>query len=171
MNVKYNSEYHDNWAWSLAMKGATDQEIATAMGISKRTVERWKKDHESFAKALEVGKESADATVEKTLYMKATGFDVKDVEQFIDRDPATGEVVSCKEKVFVKHMPPDTMAIMYWLNNRTRKTGEWTQRQEVQLSGGVANVDLGKLSDEDLVALAKYAKEERYDGDDKPSDT
>ena len=31
---KYNPEYHDDWAWSLAIKGATNDEIAEAFGIS-----------------------------------------------------------------------------------------------------------------------------------------
>lgn len=26
--LKYNQAYHDDWAWSLAIKGATDVEIA-----------------------------------------------------------------------------------------------------------------------------------------------
>ena len=26
--LKYNPAYHDDWAWSLAIKGATDQDIA-----------------------------------------------------------------------------------------------------------------------------------------------
>lgn len=46
--LKYNQAYHDDWAWSLAIKGATDVEIAEAFGISVRTLNRWKKDHESF---------------------------------------------------------------------------------------------------------------------------
>ena len=29
--LKYNPEYHDDWAWSLAIKGATDKEIADAV--------------------------------------------------------------------------------------------------------------------------------------------
>lgn len=32
--LKYNQAYHDDWAWSLAIKGATDVEIAEAFGIS-----------------------------------------------------------------------------------------------------------------------------------------
>lgn len=39
--VKYNPDYHDNWAWSLAAMGATNEEIAKAMGVSKRTIIRW----------------------------------------------------------------------------------------------------------------------------------
>ena len=44
----YNEKYHDDWAWSLSVKGATDEEMAEAFGISVRTLHRWKKAHESF---------------------------------------------------------------------------------------------------------------------------
>ena len=33
----YNEKYHDDWAWSLSVKGATDEEMADAFGISVRT--------------------------------------------------------------------------------------------------------------------------------------
>ena len=38
----YNEKYHDDWAWSLSVKGATDEEMAEAFGISVRTLHRWK---------------------------------------------------------------------------------------------------------------------------------
>ena len=39
---KYNQKYHDPWAFSLACDGKTDEEIAAAMGVSERTINRWK---------------------------------------------------------------------------------------------------------------------------------
>lgn len=60
---KYNAPYHDNWAWSLAAMGATNEEIALAMGVSERTIMRWAKEHESFGKALGEGKGVSDAKV------------------------------------------------------------------------------------------------------------
>lgn len=154
---KYNPDYHDDWAWSLAMKGATDDDIAEAFGISVRTLHRWKIDHESFLMALTTGKEAADAKVEKSLYQRAIGYQVKDVEQIIDTDAATGAKTVSKQRIITKNIAPDTMAIMYWLNNRKKNTGEWSQSQKVELSGGLSNVDLSNLSDDELVAIAKYA--------------
>ena len=72
--LKYNTEYHDDWAWSLAIKGATDKEIADAFNISVRTLNRWKKDHPSFKQALDCGKGAADAKVERMLYERAIGY-------------------------------------------------------------------------------------------------
>lgn len=156
-NSKYNPEYHDDWAWSLAMKGATDDDIAEAFGISVRTLHRWKLEHESFLAALTTGKEVSDAKVEKSLYQRALGYQIKDVEQIIDTDPATGSHTVSKQRVITKNVAPDTMAIMYWLNNRKKNTGEWSQSQKVELSGSVGGVDLSNLSDDDLIAIAKYA--------------
>lgn len=75
---KYNKDYHDDWAWSLASKGATDEEIAKAMRISVRTFHRWKKEYPSFLESLSNGKDMADAKVEKMLYKRALGYDVEE---------------------------------------------------------------------------------------------
>lgn len=42
-NVVYNQKFHDDWAWSLAIRGATDAEIAEAMHVSRKTICSWKK--------------------------------------------------------------------------------------------------------------------------------
>ncbi len=128
----YNEKYHDDWAWSLSLKGATDEEIAKAFGISVRTLHRWKIAHPSLMERMREGKEIADAKVERCLYQRATGYDAKDVEQIIDTDPTTGTQRISRTRVNTKHIPPDTMACMYWLNNRQRNN--WSQRQEVGLS-------------------------------------
>lgn len=138
---KYNPDYHDAWAWSLAMKGATDQEIADAIGISRMTVNRWSKTKDangqevltSFGQAIQDGKAAADARVEKKLFERCMGYTVEEEEKVIDvnKDGSSkiGRITSRK-----KHIAPDTMAIMYWLNNRMRKSGEWSQRQDINLS-------------------------------------
>ena len=48
------------------------------------------------------------------------------------------------------------MAQMYWLNNRSRKTGEWSQRQDVMLRTST-EADLSNLSEEELRKLASLA--------------
>ena len=139
----YNEKYHDDWAWSLAVKGATDEEMAEAFDISVRTFHRWKKAHDSFREALEMGKEVADA---------------KDVEQIITTDPATGRQRVEKTRVTTKHIAPDTMAIMYWLNNRSK--GEFSQRQEITLGGSVKTSPMEKLTEEELRSLARLDGEQ-----------
>lgn len=137
---KYNSEYHDDWAWSLAIKGATNEEIAQAFGISTRTFIRWKQEHESLDKAVTEGKDIADAKVEKSLYQRAIGYKVTDEDVTVETDHRTGERRPARVKKTTKNIPPDTMAIMYWLNNRRRT--QWSQRQEVALSAGDDSEDV-----------------------------
>lgn len=139
--TKYNPDYHDDWAWSLAVKGATDQEIADAFGVSARTINRWKRDHASFLKKMGVGKAAADAKVEAALFKRAVGYEVEDSETLSETD-ASGQQKPLRVKRTKKHIPPDTMAAMYWLNNRARKSGEWSQKQDVSLSFGDRQQDV-----------------------------
>jgi len=131
--LRYNQEYHDVWAWSLATKGATDREIADAFGIAVRTLHRWKKDHMSLRKKLDEGKAGVNARVETSLYKRAIGYEYEETESVLEMDK-DGNQKPLRVKKTKKHVAPDTMAAIYWLNNRTRKTGDWTQKQDVSVS-------------------------------------
>lgn len=81
--TKFNPDIHMDWAWSLAIRGATDQDIADAFHVSERTINRWKYETDAsgkpitdengekvlseFGKLLACAKEAADAKVEKCL--------------------------------------------------------------------------------------------------------
>lgn len=149
----YNEKYHVDWAWSLALKGATDEEIAEAFHISVRTLHRWKKTHPELLTALEEGKDVADAKVKRSLYQRAVGYEAKEVTQIVEQDPATGKQRVSKTQVTTKHIVPDTMACMYWLNNRSK--GEFSQRQEVTLGGSVRTSPMEKLTEDELRSLAR----------------
>ena len=153
----YNEKYHVDWAWSLALKGATDEEIAEAFHISVRTLHRWKKTHPELLTALEEGKDVADAKVKRSLYQRAVGYEAKEVTQVIEQDPATGTQRVSKTQVTTKHIVPDTMACMYWLNNRSK--GEFSQRQEVTLGGSVRTSPMEKLTEDELRSLARLDEE------------
>ena len=122
---KYNSEYHDDWAWSLAIRGAIDQEIADAFGVSKRTIIRWRQQHPSFAEAMERGKSGANAKVEKTLYERAIGYDYDEEEKVVEMDK-DGNVKPVKVRTVKKHVPADVGAMCFWLKNRN--PDEWADR-------------------------------------------
>lgn len=154
----YNPDYHDDWAWSLALKGATDQELAEAFGVSKRTILRWKNEHPSFAEAYQRGKDVADAKVKKALYQRAIGYEVIEKESTVDVDPKTGESKPVRVKTIAKQIAPDTMAIMYWLNNRSK--GEFAQRQEVTLGGEVKTSPMANLTEDELRKLARLGEEQ-----------
>lgn len=140
--LKYNAQFHDPWGWSLAIKGATDVDIAKAFGITKKTLISWKytgvidpnghKVLTSFGQALQSGKDAADSVVEQGLYKRAIGYDFVEEETIIEADGKGGHK-PLKIRKTTKHVPPDTMACMYWLNNRSKNTGEWAQKQTVTL--------------------------------------
>ena len=154
----YNEQYHKDWAWSLSLKGATDDEMAEAFGISVRTLHRWKKQYPELKEAIDHGKSVADAKVKRSLYERAVGYDAKDVKQVISTDKATGRQVVEKTEVTTKHIAPDTMAIMYWLNNRSK--GEFSQRQEITLGGAGKTSPMEKLTEDELRALARMDGEQ-----------
>ncbi len=156
--TKYNPKYHDNWAWSLALKGATDQEVADAFGVTRRTILRWRKQYPSFDESYQAGKNGADANVKKSLYDRAIGFEYTEKESTIDIDPKTGEQKPVRVRTITKRTVPDTMAIMYWLNNRSK--GEFSQRQEITLGGSVKTSPMEKLTEEELRSLARLDGEQ-----------
>ena len=125
--LKYNQAYHDDWAWSLAIKGATDIEIAEAFGISVRTLHRWKKDHLSFLEAISSGKDQADAKVERKLFERAVGYKYTEKETVLELDD-NGNRKPLKVRTIEKECPPDVLAQMYWLNNR--KTAYYKRNPE-----------------------------------------
>lgn len=169
--TKFNPDFHIPWAWSLAIRGATDQEIADEFGVSERTINRWKYVYDEdgkpvvdandekvlseFGKTLLVGKKPADAKVEKKLYERCLGYTYTEEEKILEYN-TDGSVKPVKVRTVKKEVLPDVMAIMYWLNNRSRKTGEWSQRQDVMLRTST-EADLSNLSEEELRKLASLA--------------
>lgn len=160
--LKYNCEYHDDWAWSLALKGATDQDVADAFGVTRRTILRWRKQYPSFNKAYQHGKYVADTKVKKSLYDRAIGFEYTEKESTIDIDPKTGEQKPVRVRTITKRAVPDTMAIMYWLNNRSR--GEFSQKQEIALAGSIRTSPYENLTEDELRSLARL--DEGLDGEE-----
>ena len=128
---KYNAAFHDDWAWSMAVLGATDKEIAEAMHITRKTVWQWRQDHKSFDEAIGQGKAAADAKVVKSLYQRTQGEEYDEEERIVETDK-DGNIKPVRVRTKTVKVLPDTMACMYWLNNRMR--GQWSQRQETVLS-------------------------------------
>lgn len=50
--TKFNPDIHMDWAWSLAIRGATDQDIADAFHVSERTINRWKYETDASGKPI-----------------------------------------------------------------------------------------------------------------------
>ena len=106
----------------LCKLGATDVQLADFFEVTRQTVDNWKKEHPEFFASIKKGKLVADNEVARSLYHRAIGYNHPEIKAQLDRDG------NWQTLDMVKHYAPDTMACMYWLNNRAE---EWTQKQEI----------------------------------------
>lgn len=112
--------------------GLIDEQICKALDITVKTLENWKKD-EKFVQALRKGKQIADSRVERALYDRAIGYShLEDDIRVISNQIVTTPII--------KHYPPDTTAMIFWLKNRKR--AEWRDKIDVDhdVSGNLADL-------------------------------
>jgi len=128
---EYIQDLHDSWAWSLAMEGLTDKEIAEKLGIAKSTLNNWKNEHPTFLDSLKAGKEPIDAKVQNSLYQRAIGYSYKEKKVVVELD-SNGNQKPARIETTEKIVPPDTTAQIFWLKNR--RPDLWRDKQEVELS-------------------------------------
>lgn len=110
-------------AAKMCQLGATDTDLAEAFGCNTRTVDKWKVAHPEFLEALTLGKDPANNRVERSLYQRANGYSHPDTKIFLAKD---GTVV---EHEYVKHIPPDTVACIFWLKNR--RPDQWRDKLDI----------------------------------------
>jgi hypothetical protein len=103
--------------------GATDDELAEHFEVCVRTIYRWRNTHEEFAEAVVVGKEHADARVERALYSRAVGCSVERTKVFKHAGDPKPVYATYRH-----HLPPDPMAALAWL--RVRQPKKWRIREE-----------------------------------------
>ncbi|MEN2749338.1 helix-turn-helix domain-containing protein [Sphingomonas sp. T9W2] len=120
--TKYRPEFVEQ-ARKLAALGATDREAADFFEVDEATIHRWKHTHPDFCESLKVGKETADARVEQSLYRRALGYS----HDAVKMHSVEGTVVTTP---YVEHYPPDTTAAIFWLKNR--KPTEWRDKTVVE---------------------------------------
>ena len=121
-----------------ARKGLSDQQIAKNIGISRSTLNEWRKKYPDISDTLKKGKEVADAEVENALYLKCIGHKVQLKKTFkvkkIEYNDA-GKKIKEEENLEIGedevYIPPDTKAIIFWLTNRMRE--DWKERQNTQM--------------------------------------
>lgn len=117
-------------AW--ARNGLTYEQIAHNIGINNATLCEWRTRFPEIDKALKRGREVVDFEVENALHKRAMGYSY--TEKVYDRkvDKETGEVEMVLTKEYVKHVPPDVTAQIFWLKNR--KPEEWRDRKDVAVT-------------------------------------
>lgn len=108
-------------AW--AREGITEEEIAKRLGIAYSTLKEYKNAFSAFSAALKHAR-AYDEEVVTALHLNTVGQivklqkPIKCKKKFFENGKLVREeevVVTAEEEIYVH---PDTMAQMYWLNNR-----------------------------------------------------
>ena len=126
----YREEFAEQAA-KLCALGATDDELADFFEVHRATIYRWKLDHPDFCDAIKSAKAAADERVERSLYQKATGYEVTEeqaVKVKVDQYKEEVEVVEVR-----KHIQAETTAAIFWLKNR--RPAEWRDVKAQEISG------------------------------------
>lgn len=120
-----------------ASMGLSESQIAFNLGISRASLENYKKANLDILNSLKRGKSQADFKVENALYKKATGYTIKKVGIIKCKDiyydesgnkcqSERAEVVNYEEEV-----QPDIQAIKFWLINRNKKWKDNPSKNEI----------------------------------------
>lgn len=96
-----------------ARDGLTDEQIAHNMGISRSTLNEWKKKYPDISDTLKKGKDVVDIQVENALLKRALGYKYKETTKKLTK---SGFMMVTKE--VIKEVVPDTTAQIFWLKNR-----------------------------------------------------
>jgi len=120
--------------------GLIDSELAILLGVSDRTIHRYKKN-EAFLSHLKRGKLKADNEVVASLFKRAKGYEY--TEETIEYSATTaldenGKIVGSPKiksvKRTKKHVVADTLAATVWLNNRRPESWRREQKEESVLN-------------------------------------
>lgn len=145
-------------AW--ARNGLTDEQIAANMGITRSTLNEWKKKYSDISDTIKRGKDIVDIQVENALLKRALGYTYIETtqERVDDYDPHTGlKTGSHMEvtKTVTKEVQPDTTAQIFWLKNR--KPDTWRDKRNVGIEGTLNTTNpFADLSTEDLKKLINH---------------
>ncbi len=110
-------------AYKLCLAGATNDDLAEAFDVTRRTVDRWLQAHPDFADAVRSGRLVADGEVAHNLYRRAIGYTYESSKVLLTE----GVPVSVPQTV---HRPPDVRACIFWLRNR--RPQQWAENRPVR---------------------------------------
>lgn len=104
-----------------ARDGLIEEQIAKNLGISRSTLELYKKDHPDFLDAIKKGKEPFIAEVENALAKRALGYFYEETKTYIKEED--GSEVRYSE-IQRKYQHPDVGACFGLLKNKDKEGNE-----------------------------------------------
>lgn len=119
--------------------GLGDSQIAELLGIEAKTLWNWDRKNPKFLQARKEAKGIKDGAVVRSLYERATGYEVPEDKVFVHNGVPI--VVPT-----IKRYPPDSVAMIFWLKNR--QPGQWRDKQEHEHSFKDYKVSLPDANDQ-----------------------
>jgi DNA-binding XRE family transcriptional regulator len=116
-----------------ARDGLTDEQIAHNVGVSRSTLNDWKKKYPDISDALKKGKEVVDLQVENALLKRALGYAYEEVTEESQWNEKAKQYELVITKRVRKRQAPDTTAQIFWLKNR--RPDKWRDKQDVEHTG------------------------------------
>ena len=136
MAVTRNESVVDEWleddrlvlleAW--ARDGASLQDIADNIGISRTTLVKWRDKFPEIRNAIKSGREVVDYKVENALLKSALGFTTKEIKVTIGKQVKNGKTFQITKETTTKEIAPNVTACLAWLNNR--KPDSWKRNRD-----------------------------------------
>lgn len=114
--------------------GLTNAQVAKVFDVTEHCVELWCKD-EKFKEAIAQGKKISDQRVVRALFERATGYTHPEEQVFCYQGVITTHQT-------LKHYPPDTMACIYWLNNRDRENWKNVKASTDERAAGIPEMNI-----------------------------
>lgn len=159
------------------LQGYTNEDIAKYMGINVSTLYEWSKTYPEIAESLKTTKEFVDIDVENSLYRKAMGHRYKIKKTMkckeVKYDTETGRKIAemevpkeYEEEVFV---PPDTLAIIFFLKNRKPKY--WRDQKEIDFGEEGEGVPTESFADKFTKKMEEIMKDVAGNQNEKEIDT
>lgn len=146
----YKPEYVEQ-VQKLSALGAIDVDIADFFKVSLTTLGTWNTKYPEFRAAQKMGKEAANDRVEKSLYHKAVGYTYDAVKIFPPRGKSKKPLIV----PYREHVPPETLAGIFWLKNR--RSDEWRDRHD-HTHGGTIKHQSGMTAAEMLAEIQQEAE-------------
>lgn len=136
----------------LYKEGKTDKQVASIIGVSVRVIQNWKGKYPNFLHSIRNAKQIADELIVASLFSRAVGYSHPE-EKILNVDGQVERVST------TRHYPPDTKAIIYWLQNR--QPTQWrAKHNEIVINNNPMLISDQALDDE-LAALLKEYEQSR----------
>lgn len=139
----YDPLKHPDIAYSFALLGYTNRELAERFGVSISTIEYWMANKPEFGDRVREGREIATLKVVGKLYESALGFYIEEEQvvqckktNFDANNQKVSEQIYYQTIKVKKYIKPETINQRYIMNNRTRHMDiPWGDNQNITVSG------------------------------------